>query len=303
MPGLAVGGIREGGAMQAMATRTLTVLALLAIVLLGHRPVALASGARPARAVAEAATVPPAAVDPETPARLAAVASADLPLVPCSLAAHRHACDGYASELAAYGLDIQDPVQWTAFGLWRFVEAVERLADAFGGGGVRARRIARLSLALGTDTGSGRIAVVWQAVPQAREGNPVRGGYAADRLYFNPNTLFLDTDTPEEARERSPEGTWWLYIHELAHLWDERSALAAEARLSAAMRRWVGAQDAAGVTGAYPSSYAVIGGPAEAFAESVAATVTGDAAARDYYGSPRDHFVRSALCEATDSRP
>jgi hypothetical protein len=126
----------------------------------------------------------------------------------------------------------------------------------------------------------------------------VRGGYAANRLYFNPNTYFLDTDTPEEARERSPQATWWLYIHELAHLWDERSSPVAQARHSAAMRQWVYAQYEAGIMDEYPSSYAVIGGPAEAFADSVAATVTGESAMRDYYGSPRDIFVKTVLCEA-----
>ena len=56
-------------------------------------------------------------------------------------------------------------------------------------------------------------------------------------------------------------------------------------------------------TGEYPSSYAVLGGPLEAFADSVAATVTGDAANRDYYGSLRDHFVQAALCEVSNCQP
>ena len=140
--------------------------------------------------------------------------------------------------------------------------------------------------------------VVWQAEPQDRGGNPVRGGYAANRLYFNPNTLFLDMDTPEEARRRAPQACWWLYIHELAHLWDERSAPVAQARYSALMRQWVYAQYDAEIMDEYPSSYAVSGGPAEAFADSVAATVTGDSANRLYYGSPRDNFVMTVLCEA-----
>jgi hypothetical protein len=226
------------------------------------------------------------------------VAPAYPALEPCSLDAHRAACEDYASELAAYGLDVEDLSQWTAFGLGRFVEAIEQFADGFGGGGLRSQRIARFSFALGTDAANGRILVVWQAEPQARDGNPVRGGYAANRLYFNPNTYFLDTDTMDEARERSPKATWWLYIHELAHLWDERSAPIAQARHSAAMRQWVYAQYEAGIMDEYPSSYAVIGGPAEAFADSVAATVTGDSPMRDYYGSPRDNFVKTVLCEA-----
>ncbi|MFN8511419.1 MAG: hypothetical protein U0841_02240 [Chloroflexia bacterium] len=40
----------------------------------------------------------------------------------------------------------------------------------------------------------------------------------------------------------------------------------------------------------------------EAFADSVAATVTGDSSANShYYGSPRDNFVHTLLCEAVDA--
>jgi hypothetical protein len=298
--------------MKAYTMRPLLALALLATLLLSNRPTVLSSETQSVQVVtqvAATATAQPTAiaeasvvVAAEAPTAPAAVTPAYLALEPCSLDTHRAACEGFVSELAAYGLDVEDLSGWTAFGLGRFVDAVEQLADAFGGGQDRAQRIARFSFALGTDTAGGRILVVWQAEPQAREGNPVRGGYAANRLYFNPNTYFLDTDTAEEARARSPKATWWLYIHELAHLWDERSSLVAQARHSAAMRRWVYAQYELGIMDEYPSSYAVIGGPAEAFADSVAATVTGDAAMRDYYGSPRDNFVRAALCETVGCR-
>jgi hypothetical protein len=298
--------------MKNVVTRPLLALALLATVLLANRPVVLSSETQPVQVVTPVAataaiqpTVIVAAPNVEATATATAptvVAPAYPALEPCSLDAHRVACEGFASELAAYGLDFEDLSVWTAFGLGRFVDAVEQMADAFGGGQDRARRIARFTYALGTGTTSGRILVVWQAEPQARDGNPVRGGYASNRLYFNPNTFYLDTDTPEEARERSPKATWWLYIHELAHLWDERSSPIAQARHSAAMRQWVHAQYELGIMDEYPSSYAVIGGPAEAFADSVAATVTGDSAMRDYYGSPRDNFVRTVLCEAVGCR-
>lgn len=298
--------------MATITMRPLLGLALLAAVLLGNQPTVPSAAATPV-VVAQAATAAPAAAQPPaaepptaaavaTPTVVATVSPAYPTLEPCSLEAYRAACAAATAELAAYGLDIEDVPAWTGFGLRRFVEAVERLADAFGGGNDRARRIARFTLALGTGTDGGRILVVWQAEPQERGGNPVRGGYAADRLYFNPNTLFLDMDTPEEAQGRAPQAIWWLYIHELAHLWDERSAPVAQARYSAAMRRWVYAQAEAGLADEYPSSYAVIGGPAEAFADSVAATVTGDAAVRSYYGSPRDTFVRTMLCEAVGCR-
>ena len=299
--------------MKAFLMRPLLALALLATVALGNRPIVLSSETQPVRMilpVATTAVVQPAAIV-EAPVveviaattDLEGTAPAYLALEPCSLDAHRAACAGFVSELGAYGLNIEDPSQWTVFGLERFVAAVERLADAFGGGELRSRRIARFSLALGTDTADGRILVIWQAEPQARDGNPVRGGYAANRLFYNPNTYFLDSDTPEQARERSPKATWWLYIHELAHLWDERSAPIAQTRYSARMRQWVYAQDELGIVDEYPSSYAVTGGPAEAFADSVAATVTGDAANQLYYGSPRDNFVRTLLCEAAGCRP
>jgi hypothetical protein len=294
--------------------RPLLALALLAAVLLSNRPAVLSSEAQPVQLATQVATTP-ATVQPtalvaapvagmteKTTVAPEVVAPAYLALEPCSLDTHRAACEGYASELAAYGLDLEDLSQWTAFGLGRFVAAVEHLADAFGGGALREQRIARFSYALGTDQDNGRILVVWQAEPQARDGNPVRGGYAANRLYFNPNTYFLDTDTPAEAREQSPQATWWLYIHELAHLWDERSSPVTQARHSARMRQWVYAQYEAGIMDEYPSSYAVIGGPAEAFADSVAATITGDSAMRDYYGSPRDTFIKTMLCEAVGCR-
>lgn len=314
VPGLAVGENREGAAMKHFTARPLLALALVALVLLGGRPLVRSADAPPTpvrRVATPTAALPVAPTPTATPMAAptttvapapAVVAPADSAFGPCALAAHHAACAGDAGELAAYGLEIAELSAWTAFGLRRFVEAVERLADALGGGGDRARRIARLALALGTDAPNGRIVVAWQAEPQARDGNPVRGGYAASRLYFNPNTLFLDTDTPEEALGRAPQAFWWLYVHELAHLWDERSAPAAPARLSARLRQWVRAQDEAGVPDEYPSSYAVIGGPLEAFAESVAATVTGDAPMRTYYGSPRDTFVRTVLCEAVGCR-
>jgi hypothetical protein len=299
--------------MKASMMRTLLALAILAAVLLSNRPVVLSSETQTTQAAtpvaATATAVQPTAIveaptveTTEAPAAPAAVAPAYLALEPCSLETNRAACEDDANELVAYGIDFEDLSQWTAFGLGRFVAAVEHLADAFGGGEVRAQRIAQFTRALGTGTANGRILVVWQAEPQARDGNPVRGGYAINRLYFNPNTYFLDTDTPEQARERSPQATWWLYIHELAHLWDERSAPVAQARYSARMRQWVYAQYEEGIMDEYPSSYAVIGGPAEAFADSVAATVTGDAAMRDYYGSPRDHFVQAMLCVAVGCR-
>lgn len=295
--------------MAKFTMRPLLALALLTTVLLSNRPAVLSSDTQTTQMVTQAATAAPT-VQPtaiveapivgatETTVAPEVVAPAYLALEPCSLDTYRAACDGYASELAAYGLDFEDLSQWTVFGLGGFVEAVEHLADAFGGGELRAQRIARFSRALGTDTATGRILVIWQAEPQARDGNPVRGGYASNRLYFNPNTYFLDTDTPEQARERSSQATWWLYIHELAHLWDERSSPIAQARYSAAMRQWVYTQYEAEIMDEYPSSYAVIGGPAEAFADSVAATVTGDSANSHYYGSPRDNFVHTLLCEA-----
>lgn len=159
-------------------------------------------------------------------------------------------------------------------------------------------RIARLARALGTDADSSGIRVVWQDTPQQRDGNPVRGGLRGQHP-FNPNTLFLDVDTSEEAlagraglverraRDGAPVGR----------------AVTVARPSSAALRRWVDAQVSAGATDEYPSSYAVIGGPLEAFADSVAATVTGDAPVREYYGSPRDNFVRSALCAAVNASP
>ena len=292
-------------AFKTFAIRPLLALALVALVLVSYRPLVLSFGAQPAQTVAPVAVASiPVAATPEavapTPAvaSVATVALADLALEPCRVASNRVACDGAAAELAAYGIDTEDVSRWTRFGLQRVVEGVERLADAFGGGGRREQRIARLALALGTDADGGRVRVVWQATPQQRDGNPVRGGYAANTLFFNPNTLFLDVDTSEEALARPAVLVWWNVVHELAHLWDERSAPTAPARRSAALRRWVDTQASAGATDEYPSSYAVIGGPLEAFADSVAATVTGDAPVREYYGSPRDNFVRTALCEA-----
>jgi len=289
--------------MRTFMLRPLLALALLAVVLLSYRPLVLSFGARPTQAAAPIASAPVAAtaeviVPAPAVANPAAVAPTDLALEPCRVAANRAACDGEASELAAYGIVTEDVARWPHFALRRVVEGVERLADAFGGGGRREQRIARLALALGTDVVGGRIRLVWQDAPQQRDGNPVRGGYAANTLFFNPNTLFLDMYTAEEALARPAVLVWWNVIHELAHLWDERSAPAAAARHSAALRRWVDVQATAGATDEYPSSYAVIGGPLEAFADSVAATVTGDAAVREYYGSPRDNFVRTALCEA-----
>src|SRR5262245_29478382 len=115
----------------------LLALALLATVLLSNLPVVLSSATRPlpiVSPVAATTTVEPtvvAAAPAEAPVvEVTAVpvapdvvAPAYLALEPCSLAAHRAACAGYASELAAYGLDIEDLVPWTAFGLGRFVEA------------------------------------------------------------------------------------------------------------------------------------------------------------------------------------
>ena len=298
--------------MKTCLLRPLLALALLATVLSSGRPLIRASGVSPVRATLPAATASPVPPSPDTATPTAgraaplaaqtAVIQAESALEPCSLAAHRAACDGDAHELAAYGLDIEEVSRWTRFGLRRFVEAVERLADAFGGGAARTRRIDRFWLALGANTDGGRIRVVWQEEPQWRGDTPVRGGYAARRLYFNPNTLFLDIDTPEEVRRRTPQGFWWLFIHELAHLWDEGSAPVARARHSSEMRRWVDAQQAEGTARVYPSSYAVIGGMVEDFAESVAATVTGDSALDSYYGSPRDNFVRAVLCEAVGCR-
>lgn len=313
MPGLAVGKNRKGATMAKFTMRPLLALALLATVLLSNRPAVRSSDAQAVQVVAQVAATPatiqptatvaaPVAEATEAAVTPSVVAPAYLALEPCSLDTYRATCEGYASELAAYGLDFEDLSQWTTFGLGRFVAAVEHLADAFGGGELRAQRIARFSFTLGTDTTNGRILVIWQAEPQARDGNPVRGGYASNRLYFNPNTYFLDTDTSEQALERSSQATWWLYIHELAHLWDERSSPIAQTRFSAAMRQWVYKQYEAGIMDEYPSSYAVIGGPAEAFADSVAATVTGDSANSHYYGSPRDNFVRTLLCEAVGCR-
>src|SRR5206468_3232425 len=98
------------------------------------------------------------------------VAPPDLALGPCRLAAYRPACDGYAAELAAYGLDVDDPARWPLLGLRRATEAVELLADAFGGDGVRARRVAHFSAALGTGPGGARVRVLWEAAPQGRDG-------------------------------------------------------------------------------------------------------------------------------------
>ena len=81
------------------------------------------------------------------------------------------------------------------------------------------------------------------------------------------------------------------------------AASGAAGRLSAQLERLVEEQRAAGVTVEHPSSYGVFGGVLEAFAESVAATVTGDSANRDYAGSVRDRFVREALCAAGACRP
>ena len=292
----------------------LATLVLLVTVLPGARPALPASHGQPAAPAPSvtdeplAAAATPAA-EPATGGAAAAssgpapVAPADLALQPCRLAAHRPACDGYAAELAAYGLDVDDPAQWTLFGLRRFTEAVELLADAFGGDGVRERRIAGLTTALGTGPGGTRVRVLWDATPQGRDGLVVRGGYAADRLYFNPHTLYLDVHTPAEAPARRAAAHWWNYVHELAHLWDERSAPAAEGRLSARLQRLVDERRAAGLDVEHPSSYGVFGGVLEAFAESVAATVTGDAANRAYAGSVRDRYVREALCAAGGCRP
>lgn len=294
--------------MKAYMRQSLLALALLIVALAGDRPVLLASRVDVARgdAIPVAATPVvdlPAAPAGDGPTSAAPTASTDSALQPCAVAAHRAACAADAAELAAYGLDIEDLSQWTGFGLARFVEAVEHLADAFGGEGLRARRIDRLTNALQTGPDGLRVKVLWQATPQDRDGNPVRGGYAANRLYFNPNTLFLDMDTPDEVQGRGDERFWWNFVHELAHLWDERSAPVAANRQSARMHGRVRAQQSEGGMDEYPSSYAVTGGPLEAFADSVAATVTGDAANRDYYGSLRDRFVRAAICEVGGCQP
>lgn len=304
--------------MRASLGQSLLALVVLIVVLVGNRPIVLATqpGAPQAATTGVAASLigtmgqvaaTPIVALPAAPGAaasgIAPVAPADSPLRPCAVAAHRAACAAAAAELAAYGLDIADAAQWTAFGLERFVEATEHLADAFGGGGERARRIERLGGALQTGPGGLRVKVLWQATPQERGGNPVRGGYGANTLFFNPNTFFLDRDSADEVVGRDGERFWWNFVHEMAHLWDERSAPVAVNRQSARMLSWVRAQVADGGTDEYPSSYAVTGGPLEAFADSVAATVTGDAANRDYYGSLRDHFVRAALCEASNCQP
>lgn len=295
--------------MTRHATPPLLALAILACLLAGARPLVLAS-APPAAAsdTHDRAVVAPALDDDTAAARslpalptaplVTPTAPVDLALGPCRLPAFGPACDAAADELAAYGLDVADMPAWTAFGLGHVLEATERLADAFGGAGARERRIAAFATALRIRPTGERIIVVWVAAPQQHQGNPMRGGYAADHLYFNPNTLFLDTDTPAEARARRAATIWWVVVHELAHVWDERSAPAPQDRHSARMLRWIAGEQARGRTAELPSSYALIGGPLEAFADSVAATVTSDSANRDYYGSPRDDYVRAALCEA-----
>ena len=297
--------------MGTYAQHLLATLVLLVTVTLSIQPTNPAPDsqlvAAPAPAVSDslAASATPAA-DPAASDAAAAppmVVPADLALQPCRLAAHRTACDGYVAELAAYGLDVDDPAAWSLLGLRRFMEAVELLADAFGGAGEREQRIPRLTTALATGSGGTRVRVIWDAEPQRRDGLLVRGAYGADRLYFNAHTLYLDMDTPDAALERRAEAHWWNFVHELAHLWDERSSPVAEARYSAQLQRLVAEQQAAGITVEPPSSYGICGGVLEAFAESVAATVTGDAAIRDYYGSARHRFVRETLCGAAGGRP
>ena len=297
--------------MRMHTRQPLLALTLLVIPVLGTGPVVLSSGLQPEQIGPPAASerTPVAATRGdarstvragEAPPGATTSAPAELALQPCRSQEYRAACHAYQGVLADYGLDIDDLSPWSLLGLQRFLETVERLADAFGGGGSRAQRIARFTVAMRIGPDGTRIRVLWDAAPQQRDGNPLRGGYAANRLYFNPNTLFLDVDTPEEARGRCAEAVWWNFMHELAHLWDERSAPVAGERYSARMQRWLHEQRAAGRADEYPSSYAIIGGGLEAFAESVAATTTGDAANRDYYGSPRDHFVRAALCETVN---
>ena len=296
--------------MRKHTGQTLLELALVGILLLNIRPevgTAQSAAPRSPTVAVPIMMVPstPVAVarimigHAASPAATATEVPLDLPLQPCRAAAWRAACDADAAELADYGLDVAAVSDWTLFGLHRCVEAVERLADALGGGGRRAPRIARFVTALHTGPDGTRVRVLWQATPQQRDGNPVRGGYAADSLFFNPNTLFLDRDTPEEAAGRAGASVWWNVVHELAHLWDERSATVPAARYSARMQRWLDGQQSIGRMDERPSSYAITGGVLEAFAESVAATVTGDAAVRAYYGSPRDDFVRTALGEAS----
>lgn len=303
-----------GAAMTTRIWPLLLALALLVALALNVRPVVLPTGPRPAHGeplvtsarVGIAATPAPALASDravEAPPVAAPLAPADLALGPCHIEAHRAACAGEAGELAAYGLDVEEPARWPLLGLRRFREAVEQMADAFGGEGARAQRIARFAAALETGPDGDRVGARWDATPQWRDGNPMRGGYAADRLYFNPHTLLLDLDTPEEATARPAAAHRWNFVHELAHVWDERSAPVAQGRQSARMGRWLDEQRAAGATVEPPSSYAIWGGELEAFAESVAATVTGDAANRAYDGSPRDAFVRASLEEAGRRRP
>lgn len=297
--------------MRAHVGQSLVALTLLVVVLLGNRPVVLASVDRAdASGISDTRPVvaAPVVATPITrrgvePKSATPVAPTDTALEPCHVEAYRAACDAAVSELAGYGLDIDDVAQWTLFGLRRFIEAVEQLADACGGGGLRAQRIARFTRALQTGPHGERVRAMWDATPQDRDGNPVRGGYAANRLYFNPNTLFLDVDTADEVLERNAAGIWWTFVHELAHLWDERSSPIALERHSAKMQRWLDVQKAAGLTDERPSSYAITGGMLEAFAESVAATITGDSAMHEYYGSPRDIFVRTLLCEGSNCLP
>ena len=309
--------------MRKDAGQTLLALALVGILMLNMRPLVRLAAVQPEDGMAQPAapsspivavpivavpaTPVPVAVEEiaienaaAAPAGTATEVPVDLPLQPCRAAAWRAACDADAAELADYGLDVAAVADWTLFGLQRCVEAVERLADALGGGGLRVQRIAHFMAALHTGPDGTRVRVLWQATPQQRDGNPVRGGYAANSLFFNPNTLFLDRDTADEVIGRSSALFWWNFVHELAHLWDERSATVPAARYSARMQRWLDGQRSAGRTDERPSSYAITGGILEAFAESVAATVTGDAAVREYYGSPRDDFVRTILCEASD---
>ncbi|MFN8511418.1 MAG: hypothetical protein U0841_02235 [Chloroflexia bacterium] len=218
--------------MAKFTMRPLLALALLATVLLSNRPAVLSSDTLATQVVTQVAaaalTVQPTAIveapvveTTETVVAPEVVAPAYLALEPCSLDTCRAACDGYASELAAYGLDFLRICRSGRSSGWGASSRRLHLADAFGGGELRGRSGSRASPARWGPTRRPGESCDWQAELQARDGN-LRGGYASNRLYFNPNTYFLDTDTPEQARERSSQATWWLYIHELAHLWDER---------------------------------------------------------------------------------